>query len=162
VALEALEKTLLSTCDERLLLGVISTADAETDVHAAADAGIGDNLVYLGVLVQSTVDKLCLFVGNLLLAADLLGAELGHQIGHDLAGDPEVEDGEGVVEGVVLCNGRVVEYDRAGETADVQSVEKGGGRSRGLGREEVLADDGDGDTGDTDVLLSAALYRLLA
>ena len=162
VTLKTLEQALLSTCDERLFLRVISTANAEADVHTTADTGVGNNLVHLRVLIQSTVDKLCLFVGDLLLAADLLGAELGHQIGHDLAGDPEVENREGVVEGVVLCDGSVVEYDWAWETADVQSVEKGGRRSRGLGWEEVLADNGDGDTGNTDVFLSTALYRLLA
>jgi hypothetical protein len=74
-----------------------------------------------------------------------------------LTGDPEIEDREGVVEGVVLSDGRVIENHWAGETADVQAVEKGGWRSSSLRREEVLADDGNGDTGDTDVLLSAAL-----
>ena len=162
VALEALEKTLLSASDELLLLCIVAAANTEADVHAAADAGIRHNLVHLRELVQGTVDKLRLLVGDFLLPADLLSAELGHQVGHDLAGDPEVEDGEGIVEGVVLSNSGVVKNDWAGETANVQPVEESRGRSRGVGREEVLANDGNSDTGDTDVFLRAALYILLA
>ena len=111
MALEALEKTFLSASDELLFLRIITTADTEADVHAAADANIRDNLVHLRELVQSTVDKLRLLFGDFLLPADLLGAKLGHQVGHDLTGNPKVEDGEGVVEGVVLCEGCVVEND---------------------------------------------------
>jgi hypothetical protein len=161
VTLEALKKTLLSASDERLLLCVIAAANAEADVHAAANAGVRNNLVHCRVLVQSTVDELGLLVGDFLLTADLLGAELVQQVGHDLAGDPEVEDGESVVKGVVLCNGSVVEDNWAGETADVQSVKESRGRSGGLGREEVLANDGNGDTGNTDILLCATLYITL-
>jgi hypothetical protein len=36
-------------------------------------------------------------------------------------------------------------------------VQESSGRSRGLRGEKVLANDSDGDTGDTDVLLGAAL-----
>lgn len=161
MALEALEKTLFSASDELLLLCIITAADTEADVHAAADASVRNNLVHLRELVQSTVDKLCLLVGYFLLPANFLSAELGHQVGHDLAGNPEVEDGEGVVEGIVLCGDCVVENYWAGKTANVQPVEESRGRSRGLGREEILANDGNGDTGDTNVFLCAALYILL-
>lgn len=157
VALEALEKTLLSTCNELLLLDLVAAVDAEADVHAAADAGVRNNLVHLRVLVQDTVDKLGLVVGDGLLAADLLGAELGHKVSHDLASNPEVKDRKGVVEGVVLRDSGVVEHDRTRETTNVQAVKESRGRSRGLGREEILANNGNGDASDTNVLLRAAL-----
>lgn len=157
MTLETLEETLLSACDELLLLDVVSAIDAEADVHTAANAGIGHNLVHLRVLIQSTVDELRLLVGDGLLAANLLSAEFGHQIGHHLAGNPEVEDGESVIQGVVLGGGSEVEDHGAGETTDVQSLQESRGGSGGLGREKVLADDGDGDTSDTDVLLCTTL-----
>jgi hypothetical protein len=74
-----------------------------------------------------------------------------------LARNPEVEDGEGVVEGVVLGDGGVVEHDGARKTAEGQFVEergRGGGSERW---EESLADDDDGDAGNTDVFLRSAL-----
>jgi hypothetical protein len=37
-------------------------------------------------------------------------------------------------------------------------VEESRRRSRGLGREEIFANNGNGNTGDTNVLLCAALY----
>lgn len=157
MALETLKKALLSTGNELLLLGVVTTADTEANVHAAADALVGNDLVHLGVLVQSAVDEVRLLVGDLLLAADLLRTEDAHQVGHDLAGNPEVEDGEGVVKRVVLGDGGIVEDDGAGETTNVQPVQQSSGGSRGLRGEKVLANDSDGDTGDTDVLLGTAL-----
>ena len=158
MALEALEKTLLSASDELLLLCIIAAANTEADVHAATDVGIRHNLVHLRELVQGTVDELRLLVGNFLLPADLLSAEFGHEVSHDLASDPEVEDGEGIVEGVVLGDSGVVKNDWAGEAANVQPVKESRGTSRGVGREKILANDGNSDTGDTNVLLCAALY----
>jgi hypothetical protein len=90
-----------------------------------------------------------------------LSTEDTHQVSHDLAGNPEVEDGEGVVERVVLGDGGVVQDDGAGETTDIQTVQECGGRSRGLRGEQVLADNGNGDTSNTDILLGAALLNEL-
>lgn len=157
MTLKSLKKKLLSTSKELLLLRLVAAVDAEADVHAAADALVRHHLVRFGVLVQSVVDEMRLLVGDLLLSADLLSAELGDKVGHDLACDPEVEDGEGVVERVVLGDGGIVEDDGAGETTNVQAVQESSGRSRGLRGEKVLANDSDGDAGDTDVLLGAAL-----
>lgn len=157
VALETLQKALLSTGNELLLLGVIAATDTEANVHPAANALVGNDPVHLGELVQSAVDEVRFLVGDLLLAADLLSTKCGHEVGHDLAGDPEVEDGEGVVERVVLGDGGIVQHDRAGEATDVQPVQQSSGRGCGLGREKVLANNGDSDTGDTNVLLCAAL-----
>lgn len=157
MALETLKKTLLSTGNKLLFLDIVTTADAEANVHAAADALVGNDPVHLGVLVQSAVDEVRLLISDLLLAADLLSTEDTHQVSHDLAGNPEVEDGEGVVERVVLGDGGIVEDDGAGETTNVQAVQESSGRSRGLRGEKVLANDSDGDAGDTDVLLGAAL-----
>lgn len=157
MALETLKQPLLSTGNKLLLLGIVTAADTEANVHPAADALVGDNPVHLGVLVQSAVDEGRLLVGDLLLAADLLDTKGGHQVGHDLAGNPEVEDGEGVVERVVLGDGGIVEHDGAGQATNVQSVQQSSGGSRSLRREKVLADNGDSDASDTNVLLGAAL-----
>jgi hypothetical protein len=46
------------------------------------------------------------------------------EVGHDPAGDPQVENWKGVVERVVLCNGSVIEDDGSRETTDVQTLEE--------------------------------------
>lgn len=157
MALETLKKALLSTGNELLLLGIVTTADTEANVHAAANTLVGNDPVNLGVLVQSAVNEVRLLVGDFLLTADLLSTEDVHQVGHDLTGNPQVEDGESVIEGVVLGDGGIVEHDGAGQATNVQPVQQSSGRSGSLRREEVLADNSDSDTGDTDVLLGAAL-----
>lgn len=157
MALETLQEALLSSGNELLLLGIVATADTEANVHAAANALVGNDPVHLRVLIQSAVDEVRLLVGDLLLSADLLSTEDRHEVGHDLAGNPEVEDGEGVVERVVLGDGGIVQHNGAGETTDVQPVQQSSGRGRGLRGEKVLANDSNSDAGDTDVLLCAAL-----
>jgi len=157
VALETLEEALLGTCQELLLLRIISAVDAEADVHAATDALVGHNPVHLGVLVQSSVDEIGLLIGNLLLPADLLLSEGRDKVGHDLARNPEVEDREGVVEGVVLSDSSIVKNNGPRETTNVQPVQKGRRGSCGLRGKKVLANDGNGDSSNTDILLSAAL-----
>lgn len=157
MALQALEKPLFSARQKLLLLGVISAADAEANVHPAAHALVGNDAIHVRVLVQGSVDELRLLVGDLFLSTDLLRAKRSHEVGHDLARNPEVEDGERVVKGVVLGDGGIVEHDRAREATNVEPLQESSGGSCGLRREKVLADNGDGDTGDTDVLLCAAL-----
>ena len=161
VALETLEQQLLGTGQKCLLLGVISAANAEANVHSAADTLVGHHSVHLGVLVQGTIDELRLFVGDLFLSTDLLHTECAHKVSHDLASNPKVEDGKSVVKGVVLGDGGIVEHDGTGEATNVQPVQKRRGRSGSLRREKVLANNCNGDTGDTDVLLCAALLMFL-
>ena len=76
----------------------------------------------------------------------------GEQGAHHLAGDPDAEDGDRVVERVVLGNGGVVEDDRGRPHAG--GVEEGGCRVAG---EEGFADDDKSGVGDADVFLGAAL-----
>lgn len=108
MTLQTLEKTLLSTSNELFLLRLVTTVDTEADVHTAADAFVWYNLVNLRVLVQGSVNELCLLVGDLFLTANLLSTELRDKISHDLTCDPEVEDGESVIEGVVLGDSGIV------------------------------------------------------
>lgn len=160
MTLEALQKPFLCTSQKLLFLSIVATMDAEADIHAAPHTPVGNNPVHLGVLVQGGVDELRLAIGNFLLAAHLLCTELAHKIGHDLASNPEVENGERVVERVVLGDCCVVEHDGTGHTTDVQSMEQRCGRRRCLWRKKVFAHNGDGDARDTDVLLCATLYIL--
>ena len=157
VALQTLEHALVGSSQERLLLLSVTAVHTEADVHSAANALVRDNAVHLRVLVEHAVDNISLAVGNLFLTGNLLCAVCVDEVGHDLAGDPEVEDGERVVEGVVLRDGGVIEHDGAWKTSNVQTVEKGCWGCGGLRGKEGFLDDGDGDTGNTDVLLSAAL-----
>lgn len=69
-----------------------------------------------------------------------------------MAGDPHAEDGEGVVEGVILGDGGPVEDYGRGPDAD--GVEEGRGRGGG---EEGFANDDEGGVGDADVFLGTAL-----
>ena len=66
----------------------------------------------------------------------------GEDAAHDFAGDPDAEDGQRVVEGVVFGDGGVVEDD--GGAPDADGVEEGEGRGRG---EEVFADDDEREVG---------------
>lgn len=157
VALQTLEHALVSSSQELLLFLSISAVYTEADVHSAANTLVRDDAVHLRVLVQYTVDKVGLAVCDLLLTRNLLCAIRIDEVRHDLAGNPQVEDGEGVVEGVVLRDSSIVEHNGAWETSDVQTVEERCGRCCGLRGKEGFLDDDDGDTGHTDVLLSAAL-----
>lgn len=161
MTLQTLEHALVSPSKELLLLLSIPAVNTKADVHSAADALVRDNAVHLWVLVQHAVDKVGLVVGNLFLARDLLCAVCIDEVGHYLAGDPQVEDGKGVVEGVVLGDGGVVKHHGAWKTSDVQTVEKGCWRRCDLRGKKGFLDDNDGNTGNTDVLLSAALYPLV-
>jgi len=161
VALQTLEHALVSSSQELLLLLSISAVNAEANVHSAANALVRDNAVHLRVFVQHTVDKVGLVVGNRFLARNLLCAVCIDEVGHDLAGDPQVEDGKGVVEGVILGDGGVVKNHGAWETSDVQTVKEGCWGSCDLRGKEGFLDYDDGNTGNTDVLLSAALYPLV-
>lgn len=111
MSLQPLEQPLLGSSQELLLLLSITAVDAETKVHTAPDTLVRDDVVDLGILVQNTVEDLGLAVGDLFLTADLLHTISLDEFGHDLAGNPQVEDGECVVQGVILRDGRVVEYD---------------------------------------------------
>lgn len=157
VALQPLEHALVSAGQKLLFFLSVSAVHTEADVHPAPNALVRDDAVHLRVLVQRPVDEVGFAVGNLFLTSDLLCTVRVDEVGHDLAGDPQVEDGEGVVEGVVLRDGGVVEHHGSWETTDVQPVEEcswGCGRLRG---EEGFLDDGDGDTGHTNVLLGTSL-----
>ena len=79
----------------------------------------------------------------------------GQQGAHDLAGDPDAEDGNCVVERVVLGDGGVVEDYGGRPHAD--GVEEGGRR---VGGEEGFADDDEGGVGDADVFLGAPLEEV--
>lgn len=119
VALQTLEHALVGSSQERLLLLSVTAVHTEADVHSAANALVRDNAVHLRVLVEHAVDNISLVVGNLFLTRNLLCAVCVDEVGHDLAGDPEVEDGERVVEGVVLRDGGVIEHDGAWKTSNV-------------------------------------------
>ena len=162
MALQTLQETLLTTSQELLLLGVISTVNTEADVHAAANALVGNDLVHLRVLVQGTVDQIGLLLCDLFLSTNLLGTKLAHKISHNLAGDPEVEDGQSVVKGVVLGDSSVVQHHWAGQTTNVKTVQQASGGSGSVRREQVLANDGEGDTSNTNVLLRTALEILVS
>lgn len=71
---------------------------------------------------------------------------------HDFARDPDAEDREGVVEGIVFGDGGPVEDGGGGP--DTDGVEEGGRCLRG---EEGFAEDDDGGVGYADVFLGAAL-----
>lgn len=71
----------------------------------------GTHFVDFRVSFKSGVDERGLLLGDGLLAVDLGGVG-GEEALEDQAGNVDVEDGEGVVEGLVLCNGGVVEDDR--------------------------------------------------
>lgn len=159
MALQPLEQLLIGTSQERLLLLGISAMHTEANVHSASDALVRDDAVHLRVLVQYAVDEVCLAVGNVLLARDLKSTVGGDEVSHDLTGDPQVEDRKGVVEGVVFCDGGVVEDRGPGHASDVQTVKEGCRGSCCLRGEKRFLDNGDCDTGDTDVLLGAALSK---
>lgn len=81
-------------------------------------------MVDLRIFIQSTINKSRLFICDLFLATDFLGTECAYEVGYDLASNPQVEDGKGVVERVVLRSCCIVEYNRSRQATDVQSVEE--------------------------------------
>lgn len=157
MALQTLERTLLSTSNELFLLGIVPATDTETDVHAATDGLVRNDLIDLGVFVQGAIDESRLLVGNLLLTANLLGTEGVYEITHHLASNPEVEDGEGVVEGIVFGDGGIVEHNGPRKTSNVQSVQQSRRRRGSLWGQKIFANNDNGDTSDTDVFLGTAL-----
>ena len=74
----------------------------ETNVHATAHALVRHNGIDLRVLVQNLIKNLRFFGADGFLAGDFIRGVGGEEGAHDFAGDPDAEDGEGVVEGVVL------------------------------------------------------------
>lgn len=112
----------------------------KTDIHPAPNALIRHDLIDLRRSVEDIVDDFGLLVRDGLLAADL-GVAVGVQDApHHFAGDPDAEDGDGVVEGGVLGDGGVVEDD--GRAPDADGVQEGEGWE---GREEVFADYDEGE-----------------
>lgn len=108
----------------------------KADIHPAPNALVRHDPIHLGRGVKYIVDDLSLLVRDGLLAADL-GVTVGAQdAAHHLAGDPDAEDGQSVVEGGVLGDGGVVEDD--GRAPDADGVQEG---ERREGGEEVFADD---------------------
>ena len=108
--------------------------------------------------IQNPVNEFRLFVRDFLLPGDLSRGVGGDETLEDEGGDVEVEDREGVVEGVVGGDGAEGEHywregaggwERWGE-----GVEEGDGRNGG---EEGFADYEDGYAGDAEVFLGAGL-----
>ena len=130
MALQPLEQLFLSTGQEFLLRTSVTTADTETDVHAAAHALVGDYGVDVRILIQDLVDEGGLFVGNLCLTADLFGTICVQQASDHRASNPQVEDGKRVVQRVVFCSRRIVKHHRPRNTAKIQSAKE---RRRGCG-----------------------------
>ena len=152
-----MEQAALSTLEEFLFAARIARAgagaDAEADVHPAAHGSMRDDVKYGRVGVKDGVDGVGFGISEGGLAGEFAGA-VGVEQGVDhLAGDPDAEDGHGVVERGVFSNGGPVQDGR--RRPDAERVEKGWWR---VGGEEVGADDDEGDVGDADVFLGAALF----
>lgn len=129
----------------------------EAHVHSTPNALVRHHLIDLSVLIQCAVEKASFLVSYFFLPGDLLGAVGRDQADDDLAGNPKVEDGEGVVEGVVFGGYGVVEDDGAGKASDGELLEKGRRWARCIWGKKTLAYNDDGDPCYTDVLLGAAL-----
>lgn len=97
VSLEALEQALLTTSDEFFLGSRITLLDPQAYIHPASRGLVRHDLVDLRVLLQNTVDHVCLLVRDLLLPANFLTAVQRNQALHHLAGNPDVEDRERVI-----------------------------------------------------------------
>lgn len=127
------EETSLFCSSQPLLLDLgVTTGDAETQVHATPDAGTGHDVVHLGMLLENAVQQLGLGRGHLFNPGNLLVAVGRQQQPHHLAGNPDVEDGKGVVERVVLSDDAVVENH--GRYRKAELTKQFGGRRGRLGR----------------------------
>lgn len=159
VTLQTLQKKFLRSGQELLFLLVTPAVDSEADVHPASDRLVWNNTIYTGVLVEHVINELSFLVCDFLLAPYFLRAEGVDEAAHDLSRDPKVEDWEGVVEGVVLCDRGIVEHDGTRNTAKVQLPLEGWGWGRSLWWEERLPDNDDGDTCYADVFLRPPLLK---
>lgn len=120
VTLQALKKKFLRSSQELLLLLVVPAVDSEADVHSASNRLVWNNTIHTRVLVEHAIDELSLLVCDFFLAPYFLCAKGIDKTAHNLSSDPEVEDWEGVVEGIVLCGRGIVEHDGARNTTEVQ------------------------------------------
>jgi len=157
MSLQAYEVPLLSSGQEGLLGRLVASAHPEADVHAATHALVRDDGINVGRCVEGGVEDGRFGGADGFLAGYALGGKGGDEVAHDLGGDPEVEDGQSVVEGVVFGHCGVVEHDGAGEAGERELVEQGCRRCEGCRREERFANNHDRDAGYADVLLGAAL-----
>jgi len=152
MTLQPLQQPLLRARQKLLLPRRIPPMHTKADIHPAPNALVRHDPIHLGRGVKYIVDDLSLLVRDGLLAADL-GVTVGAQdAAHHLAGDPDAEDGQSVVEGGVLGDGGVVEDD--GRAPDADGVQEG---ERREGGEEVFADDDERQVCQADVLLRSAL-----
>src|SRR5690242_17150509 len=151
VALQTEQTLLLSVCNEGPLPLSVATGNPEADVHSAARRLVWHNSVDICVLVKHAVDQVGLLIRDLFLASNALCSAGVTKILHDLPFDPYVEDGQGVVERIILGNRGVVENDRPdGQVKCSQKIWRSIWRLR---RQKRLLQDGNGNTCVTNVLL---------
>lgn len=160
MALQAQEPPVLSASQPVLLPLRIrrptpSSQHPKADIHATPDGPRRHHAVHIGTPVQRGIEQARLFPSDLFHPTDALVSKPRHQARHDSPRDPHVEDGQRVVQRVVLGDGGVVEHDRAdweGERAQDR------GRHRGrVWWEERLAENEQRETCRAEILLRAGL-----